>query len=48
MCLKGGPETVWEVTGYHTVAGWAPDGGAFGAFSRHHSNVDNDLYKAGP
>ena len=39
----GEPETVWEVSGYHTVAGWAPDGRAL-IVSRHHSNVDNDLY----
>lgn len=42
--LPGGePETVWEVSGYHTVAGWAPDGTAL-VVSRHHSNVNNDLY----
>ena len=40
----GEPETVWEVSGYHTVAGWAPDGRALNV-SRHHSNVDNDLYR---
>ncbi|HEY6580026.1 MAG TPA: S9 family peptidase [Rubrobacter sp.] len=40
----GGPETVWEVSGYHTVADWAPDGRAL-IVSRHHSNVDNDLYR---
>jgi dipeptidyl aminopeptidase/acylaminoacyl peptidase len=40
----GEPETVWEVSGYHTVAGWAPDGEAL-IVSRHHSNVDNDLYR---
>ena len=39
-----GPETVWEVSGYHTVADWAPDGRAL-IVSRHHSNVDNDLYR---
>ena len=43
--LPGGePETVWEVSGYHTVADWAPDGGAL-IVSRHHSNVNNDLYR---
>jgi dipeptidyl aminopeptidase/acylaminoacyl peptidase len=40
----GEPQTVWEVSGYHTVADWAPDGGAL-IVSRHHSNVNNDLYK---
>ena len=37
------PETVWEVPGYHTVSGWSPDGSSL-IVSRHHSNVDNDLY----
>jgi dipeptidyl aminopeptidase/acylaminoacyl peptidase len=41
---EGEPETVWEVSGYHTVADWAPDGGAL-IVSRHHSNVNNDLYR---
>lgn len=42
--LPGGePETVWEVSGYHTVAGWTPDGAAL-IVSRQHSNVNNDLY----
>jgi dipeptidyl aminopeptidase/acylaminoacyl peptidase len=40
----GEPECVWEVTGYHTVADWAPDG-SFLVVSRHHSNLDNDLYR---
>jgi dipeptidyl aminopeptidase/acylaminoacyl peptidase len=40
----GEPETVWEVSGYHTVADWAPDGGAL-LISRHHSNVNNDLFR---
>jgi dipeptidyl aminopeptidase/acylaminoacyl peptidase len=40
----GEPETVWEVSGYHTVADWAPGGRAL-IVSRHHSNVNNDLYK---
>ncbi len=40
---EGEPETVWEVTGYHTVADWARDGSAL-IVSRHHSNVNNDLY----
>jgi dipeptidyl aminopeptidase/acylaminoacyl peptidase len=42
--IEGEPEMVWEVSGYHTVADWAPDGRAL-IFSRHHSNVDNDLYR---
>lgn len=37
------PEVVWEVSGYHTIAGWGPDGGAL-IVSRHHSNLNNDLY----
>ena len=41
---EGGPEMVWEVSGYHTVADWAPDGRAL-IVSRHHSNVNNDLYR---
>jgi dipeptidyl aminopeptidase/acylaminoacyl peptidase len=41
---KGEPEMVWEVAGYHTVADWAPDGRAL-IVSRHHSNVNNDLYR---
>ena len=41
---EGEPETVWEVSGYHTVADWDPDGGAM-IVSRHHSNVNNDLYR---
>ncbi len=41
---EGQPETVWEVSGYHTVADWAPDGKAL-IVSRHHSNVNNDLYR---
>jgi dipeptidyl aminopeptidase/acylaminoacyl peptidase len=40
---EGEPEMVWEVSGYHTVADWAPDGRAL-IVSRHHSNVNNDLY----
>lgn len=38
------PRTAWEVSGYHTVAAWSP-GGAFLIVSRHHSNLDNDLYR---
>src|ERR671914_3107249 len=41
---EGEPETVWEVSGYFTVADWAPDGRAL-IVSRHHSNVNNDLYR---
>ena len=40
----GEPETVWEASGYHTVADWVPDGRAL-IVSRHHSNVNNDLYR---
>jgi dipeptidyl aminopeptidase/acylaminoacyl peptidase len=40
----GEPEMVWEVSGYHTVAGWGPDG-SFLIVSRHHSNLNNDLYR---
>ncbi|HEX2107691.1 MAG TPA: S9 family peptidase [Rubrobacteraceae bacterium] len=39
----GEPETVWEVAGYHTISDWAPDGSAL-IVSRHHSNLNNDLY----
>ncbi|HET9965696.1 MAG TPA: S9 family peptidase [Rubrobacter sp.] len=41
---EGEPEMVWEVSGYHTVADWARDGRAL-IVSRHHSNVNNDLYR---
>ncbi|MCA1728520.1 MAG: S9 family peptidase [Actinobacteria bacterium] len=40
----GEPEMVWETSGYHTVADWAPDG-SFLIVSRHHSNLNNDLYR---
>ncbi|QIN84293.1 alpha/beta fold hydrolase [Rubrobacter tropicus] len=40
----GDPELVWEVSGYHTVSRWSPDG-SFLIVSRHHSNVNNDLYR---
>ncbi len=40
----GEPEMVWEVSGYHTVAAWGPDG-YFLVVSRHHSNLNNDLYR---
>ena len=42
--LDGEPEMVWETTGYHTVADWGPDGGSL-IVSRHHSNLNNDLYE---
>ena len=38
------PEVVWETSGYHTVSCWAPDG-SFLIVSRHHSNLNNDLYR---
>ena len=41
--LDGEPELVWEVSGYHTVAAWSPDGSSL-IVSRHHSNLNNDLY----
>ncbi|HEX2109829.1 MAG TPA: S9 family peptidase [Rubrobacteraceae bacterium] len=40
----GEPETVWETPGYHTVSGWAPNA-SFLVVSRHHSNLNNDLYR---
>jgi dipeptidyl aminopeptidase/acylaminoacyl peptidase len=40
----GEPECVWETEGYHTVADWSP-GGDYLIVSRHHSNLNNDLYK---
>src|SRR5215208_5111123 len=39
----GEPEMVWETSAYHTIADWAPDG-SFLVVSRHHSNLNNDLY----
>ena len=42
--LDGEPEAVWEVEGYHTVSDWAPDGSVL-IVSRHHSNLNNDLYR---
>jgi dipeptidyl aminopeptidase/acylaminoacyl peptidase len=42
--LEGEPEMVWEVSGYHTVSDWAPDGSSL-VVSRHHSNLNNDLYR---
>ncbi len=38
------PEMVWEVSGYHTVAAWGPDG-SYLIISRQHSNLNNDLYQ---
>ena len=40
----GEPEAVWKPGGYHTVAGWGWDGSSL-IVSRHHSNVNNDLYQ---
>ncbi|CAN5116404.1 S9 family peptidase [soil metagenome] len=40
----GEPETVWETAGYHTVSDWAPNGSSL-IVSRHHSNLNNDLYR---
>jgi dipeptidyl aminopeptidase/acylaminoacyl peptidase len=42
--LDGEPEMVWEVAGYHTVSDWTPDGSAL-IVARHHSNLNNDLYR---
>jgi dipeptidyl aminopeptidase/acylaminoacyl peptidase len=42
--LEGEPEMVWEVSGYHTVSDWAPEGSSL-VVSRHHSNLNNDLYR---
>ena len=43
--LPGGePKVVWETAGYHTVSGWTPDGSSL-IVSRHHSNLNNDLYR---
>jgi dipeptidyl aminopeptidase/acylaminoacyl peptidase len=42
--LDGDPEVAWEVTGYHIIADWSPDG-SFIIVSRQYSNLDNDLYK---
>jgi dipeptidyl aminopeptidase/acylaminoacyl peptidase len=40
----GEPEMVWEVSGYHTVSDWSPDGSSL-IVSRHRSNLDNDVYR---
>jgi dipeptidyl aminopeptidase/acylaminoacyl peptidase len=42
--LAGEPEMVWQTAGYHTIAGWGPDG-TFLIVSRHYSNLNNDLFK---
>jgi len=42
--LTGEPEMVWETSGYHTVTDWSPDGSSL-IVSRHHSNLNNDLYR---
>jgi dipeptidyl aminopeptidase/acylaminoacyl peptidase len=42
--LDGDPEMVWEVSGFHTLSDWAPDGSSL-VVSRHRSNLDNDLYR---
>jgi dipeptidyl aminopeptidase/acylaminoacyl peptidase len=44
QALDGEPALVWEVSGYHTVADWGPDGLSL-IISRQHSNLDNDLYE---
>ena len=41
---EGEPEMVWETSGYHTISCWAPDS-SFLIISRHHSNLNNDLYR---
>ena len=42
--LTGEPALVWETSGYHTVADWSQDGSSL-IVSRHHSNLNNDLYR---
>lgn len=42
--LDGEPERVWETSGYHSVADWGHDS-SYLIVSRHHSNVNNDLYR---
>lgn len=42
--LGGDPEMVWQTEGYHTIPCWGGDGD-FLIVSRHHSNLDNDLYR---
>ena len=41
---NGEPEMAWETSGYHTVADWGSDGSSL-IVSRHHSNLNNDLYR---
>ena len=40
----GEPQSLWELSGYHTIAAWSPDG-SFLVVSRQHSNLNNDLYR---
>jgi len=40
----GEPEMVWETAGYHTISDWAPGDSSL-IVSRHHSNLNNDLYR---
>lgn len=42
--LDGEPEMVWEVSGYHGVADWGPDG-SYLIVARYRSNLDNELYR---
>ena len=42
--LDGEPEMVWEVSGYHTVADWGPDGSCL-IVARYRTNLDNELYR---
>ncbi len=42
--LDDEPALVWEVGGYHTIADWGSDGLSL-IVSRHHSNLNNDLYR---
>jgi len=42
--LTGESALVWETSGYHTVADWSQDGSSL-IVSRHHSNLNNDLYR---
>jgi dipeptidyl aminopeptidase/acylaminoacyl peptidase len=41
--LGSEPEMVWQTEGYHTIPCWG--GETFLIISRHHSNLDNDLYR---
>ena len=42
--LDGELEMVREVSGYHTVADWGPDG-SYLIIARYRSNLDNELYR---